>query len=82
MAYNCKVYKSNGGDVLEASNGGIIIVENGAELQFGDAGSVVFYIGADSGATEEFLCVSGLPTSDPGVTGALYVSNGFLKIST
>jgi hypothetical protein len=62
---NTKVYRKPGGDE--------IVVDKGGKLTIGNA---VFTVDA-SGR----VIVTGLPTADPAVAGALYSNSGVLTIS-
>jgi hypothetical protein len=63
--YQPKVHIKQGGDTQ--------VIKDGGSLELGDSVSI-----AVSGTN---IILTGLPTSDPGIAGALYVNNKFLKLS-
>lgn len=63
---NTKVYRKPGGDEL--------IVDNGGKLTLGNAVLTI-----DASAR---VIVTGLPTANPGVAGALWSNSGILTVST
>jgi hypothetical protein len=65
MSYSTKVYREVGGDALVVVAGGKIVI-----------GGVAFSVDANG-----HLVVTGLPTTDPGVAGALYSNSGVLTVS-
>lgn len=67
MSYNAKVYKPDS-DNLNVDNGGNINFETG------ETDTVITSNGT-------YVLITGLPTSDPSVAGALYISSGALKVS-
>jgi hypothetical protein len=65
MSYATKVYREIGGDAL--------VIVAGGRITIGDVALAV----NDDGV----LVLSGLPTTDPGVAGALYSDGGVLTVS-
>lgn len=65
MSYNTKVYMEQGGDTQVVADGGSI--ELGASVTLSVSGTNVI--------------ITGLPTSDPGVAGALYSNTNVLTLS-
>jgi len=64
--YNTKVYLKQGGDTLVLEAGGIIQVGEGTVKLTTDGTNLI---------------VTGLPSSDPSVAGALYTATGAVKVS-
>lgn len=62
---NCKVYRCQGGDVYVVSSGGTLAL--GASVNVSVSGTNVI--------------ITGLPTSDPGIAGALWADSKVLKLS-
>lgn len=65
MSYNTKVYIEQGGDKLVVADGGS--VDLGANVTLTVNGTNVI--------------ITGLPTSDPSVAGALYANSNVLTLS-
>jgi hypothetical protein len=65
MSYSTKVYREVGGDALVIVAGGKIVI-----------GGVTFAVDDDGQ-----MVLTGLPTTDPGVAGALYSNSGVLTVS-
>jgi len=64
--YSTGVYMRQGGDVMVLTTAGTIEIGDGTVKLTTDGAH---------------LLISGLPTSDPSVAGALYTSTGALKVS-
>lgn len=64
--YVPKIREKNGGDLMEVAPGGSIALGDTAVLAVNAAGVVT---------------ITGLPTADPSVAGALYSASGVLTIS-
>lgn len=69
---NVKVYLPQGGDSLEVDDDGAINLADGAVLTLGDVAFTV------SGTN---VVITGLPTADPSVAGALYADSNVLTLS-
>lgn len=65
MSYSTKVYMERGGDKQVVADGGAI--ELGASVTLSVSGTNVL--------------ITGLPTSDPSVAGALWSNSGVLTVS-
>lgn len=66
MSYGPKVYMKQGGDTQVVADGGSI--ELGANVTLTVSGTNII--------------ITGLPTSDPSVAGALYAASNVLTLST
>lgn len=66
MSYNTKVYMEQGGETQVVADGGSI--DLGANVTLTVSGANVI--------------ITGLPTSDPGVAGALWVNSNVLTLGT
>jgi hypothetical protein len=64
--YNTKVYLERGGDALVLKPGGSVKLGDSVTLTINATGKVV---------------ITGLPTADPSVAGALYTNSGVLTVS-
>jgi len=70
---NVKVHFPQGGNSLRVEDGGRIDVQDGGAVDLGASVTL-----AVSGAN---VTITGLPTSDPSVAGALWVNTGVLTVS-
>lgn len=73
MTANVNVFREQGGDVLHVADGGCIALDAGAEIGLG-ASVTLSVAGAN-------VLITGLPTSDPSVAGALWSDSGVLTVS-
>lgn len=71
--YSPKVYRKSGGDVLVIASGGEKSLEDGASMTLG-TGVTLSISGTN-------VLLTGLPTSDPSVAGALYTATNVVKVS-
>lgn len=70
---NTKVYMQPGGNEQVVADGGKIAVEDGGTVDLGAAVTL-----SVSGTN---VLITGLPTSDPSVAGALWINSGVLTVS-
>lgn len=69
-----KVYMNQGGDEMTVASGGKITVSSGGECDLGT--------GVTLSVSGTNVLITGLPTSDPSVAGALWVDTGVLTVSS
>jgi hypothetical protein len=69
-------YDEDGNDVLLTAGANIRISDT-QQLQFGDSGDVTMSLEA----TSDVLLLTGIPTSDPGVSDAIWANTNVLTIS-
>lgn len=72
---NTLVNTDLGGGVLNVEAGGVILVKDSAYIKFGDGSDVTL---SWNGSV---LLITGLPTSDPTVAGALWLNSNVLTVS-
>lgn len=70
---NVTIHKDQGGDAMTVGDGGSITLEDGASMPLG--ASVTLSVSGTN------VLITGLPTSDPSVAGALYTNTGVLTVS-
>jgi hypothetical protein len=80
MSYTTKVYFQEGAGAVVIDDEGVLGVLAGGQVQFGGGASDPV-LSVDDETTVTLVLLSNLPTDDPHVKDALYVSNGTLKIS-
>jgi hypothetical protein len=72
-SYATKTYRKAGGDDFVIASGGTLTIEDGGAAVIGDTTLTVDGSG--------HVVVTGIPTADPHVVGALYSNSGILTLS-
>lgn len=74
MSYGPKVYMQQGGDTQVVADGGTVEVQDGGSVDLGT--------GVTLSVSGTNVLITGLPTSNPSVAGALWSNSGVLTLSS
>jgi hypothetical protein len=78
---NVAVYLPQGGAELVVGSGGAVTVESGGEITVASGGTVDLGAGVTLTVAGTNIVITGLPTSDPSVAGALWTNSNVLTLS-